>query len=270
MYRLTIAGAALSLMFVASTCAASCCCGHTGASCTPEAVDANSVEATLQRLKQKTADLKSYQAQVEYLFISHPLLESETLKKGTLYYERFGEKSKLRMNFQTLKEDDEKEQKYVEHFIFDGVWLTHIDYQIESSERRQLAEPNEPVDVFDLASKNLPVVGFTKIDDLKKQFEISLAEQEKTKAEGSIKLHLKTKPDSIHKDDYTSIDVWLDKKSTLPVKVVAVSIDGETHQIRLLKAKVNGKIGSKVFDFRVPQGFSSQVIPLEKKTNGSN
>lgn len=262
----TIVNAVRCLMFASSICSACCGRGQAGACCTPEATDANGVEATLKQLKQKTANLKSYQAQVEYLF-SQPLLESETLKKGALYYQRSGKTSKLRMNFQTLKENDEKEQRYVEHFIFDGVWLTHIDYQIENSERRQLAEPNEPVDVFDLASKNLPVVGFTRIDELNKQFEVSLVEQEKTKSTDSIKLHLKTRPDSIHEDDYTHIDVWLDKKSMLPAEVVAVTIDGEVHQIKLLKPKVNKIIDGKIFDFRIPRGFSSQTIPLEKNTD---
>ncbi|UCG55575.1 MAG: hypothetical protein JSU70_11980 [Phycisphaerales bacterium] len=269
MHRRTIASAALCFVLAATTCSACTCCAEAAAR-SPEAADANGVEAILSQLKQKTANLKSYQAQVEYLFISHPLLESETLKKGALYYQKFGEKSKLRMNFQTLKEDDEKEQRYVEQFIFDGVWLTHVDYQVGNSERRQLAEPNEPVDVFDLASKNLPVVGFTKIDELKKQFAISLVEQEGTKAKDSIKLHLKAKPDSTYEDDYTSIDVWIDRKSYLPAKVVAVTTDGETHQIKLLKPRINQRIDNNTFDFKIPDGFSEQVVPLEKKTNRSN
>ena len=44
---------------------------------------------------------------------------------------------------------------------------------------RQLTEPNKPMDAFVLASRNLPIVGFAKIEDLKKQFDIKLVEQEK-------------------------------------------------------------------------------------------
>jgi hypothetical protein len=103
--------------------------------------DTNSVEVVLERLKKQTAELKSYQSQIEYRF-SQPLLESETLKNGVLYYQKSDGKSALRMNFQSLKQDEEEEQKYIEQYIFDGIWLTHVDYQIKEVKRYQKAEPN--------------------------------------------------------------------------------------------------------------------------------
>jgi len=218
----------------------------------------------LQKLSLKTKQLESYQCGIEYL-LKQPLFESQTLRKGVLYYQKLNDKSQLRVNFLTLKQDDEKEQKYVEHFIFDGIWLTRIDYQIEKVERRQLAEPNKPEDPFDLASRNLPIIGFTKIEDLQKQFEIKLVQQEKAEAERSFHLHLKVKPDSIYKDDYTAIDFWIDKKLGLPAKVVAVSTEEDIHEIKFLKPNVNEKIDKKVFEFEIPKGFTVEEIPLKKK-----
>ena len=248
-------------------------CGRKSGVCQLKTADANSVDTVLKRLKQKTTNLKSYQARVDYLFRQPSLFDSKTLRKGVLYYQKFDKRSKLRVNFQTLKQDDEKEQKYAEHFIFDGVWLTRIDYQIKASESRQLTEPNKPVDAFALASKNLPIIGFTKIEDLKKQFKIKLVKQEKDKPESFIHLHLKVKPDSIYKNDYTSIDFWIDKKLGLPAKVVAVSTEPATepaeqkdvYEIKLLKPKVNKKMGRKVFEVKIPDGFSKEIIPLKKK-----
>ena len=249
----------------------------------PEEKQANAVEVVLKQLSRKTKQLKSYQAQVEYQFIQ-PLFESTTLRKGSLYYARFGKKSKLRINFKTLKQDDEKEQKYREEFIFDGVWLTHINYQIKQVRMHQLAEPNKPVDAFELASKNLPIVGFAKIENLKKQFEIKLIEQQKERTSvipakagihNFVHLNLKVKPDSIYKDKYTSIDFWIDKKLGLPAKIVAVStepadvpsIEKDSYQIKLLKPKINKKLDKRVFDFKTPRGFGKEIKPLKKKVN---
>jgi len=233
---------------------------------------ADAVEVVLKQLSLKTKQLKSYQCQVGYRFIQ-PLFESQTLRKGVLYYAKAGKKSKLRINFGTLKQDDEKEQKYREEFIFDGVWLTHINYQIKQVRMHQLAEPNKPVDAFELAGKNLPIVGFAKIEDLKKQFEIKLVEQQVDEQENCIHLHLKVKPDSVYKDKYVYIDFWIDKKLHLPAKVVAVStepadvpsIEKDSYQIELLKPKVNKRMDSKVFEFRIPRGFDKEIIPLKKK-----
>jgi len=234
----------------------------------------------LQQLSHKTKQLKSYQARVEYKVIQ-PDFNSTTLRKGVLYYAKSDRKSKLRADFKTLKQDDEKEQKYREEFIFDGVWLTRINYQIKQVSMHQMAELNKPVDAFVLASRNLPIVGFAKIEDLKKQFEIKLVEQEKRTTpvipaelvpEGAgihdfIHLHLKVKPDSIYKDDYSSIDFWIDKKLGLPAKINAVSTEGDIiYQIQLLKPKVNSKMDLKVFEFKVPKGFGKEIIPLKKQS----
>ena len=230
-----------------------------------ECSEIDPVDAVLEQLNKKTSELESYQGQIEYKFIQ-PLLESETLRKGVLYYAKFGAKSALRINFGTLKQDDEREQQYIENFIFDGTWLTQIDYQIKAVKRYQVAEPNKPVDAFDVANRNLPMLGFTRIKDLKKQFEVELVEQETAQANIFIQVRLKVKPNSIYKDDYISIDFWIDKKLGLPAKVVAVSTEEDIYQIKFLKPKLNAGIDKKVFDFEIPQGFGEpEIIPLKKK-----
>lgn len=223
------------------------------------------VDAILKRLNDKTLELKYYQAKIEYKTIQ-PLFESESTRKGAMYYAKFGEKSKLRINFQKLQQDDEKEEKYIEQYIFDGMWLTRINYQIKTVTKYQLAEPNKPVDAFEVASNNIPLIGFTKTENLKKQFDITLVEQKKGKSATFLQLHLKVKPNSTYKDDYISLDFWIDKKLGLPTKITAVSTEEDIYEIRLLQPKINKKIASKVFDFKIPRDFGEpEIIPLKKK-----
>jgi len=222
------------------------------------------VEMVLELLNRRTAGLKSYQCQIEYRFIQ-PLLESETLKKGILYYQKSDGKSALRINFQSLKQDEEEEQKYIEQYIFDGIWLTHIDYQIKEVKRYQKAEPNEPVDAFELVSGSFPIIGFGKVEDLKKEFEIELVEQQGGKEKDFIQLHLKVKADSVYKDDYTSIDFWIDKKMYLPAKIVAISTEEDIYEIKFLQPKVNEKVDRKVFELKIPDGFNVETEPLKEK-----
>jgi outer membrane lipoprotein-sorting protein len=174
-------------------------------------------------------------------------------------------RSVLRMDFQTLKQDEEQEQKYIEQYIFDGIWLTHIDYQIKEVKRYQKAEPNEPVDAFELVGKNFPIIGFSKVEDLKKEFEIGLVEQQGVEAKNFIQLHLKVKAGSVYKDDYTSIDFWIDKKLYLPAKIVAVSTEEDVYEIKFLQPAINKKIDKKVFELEIPKGFAIEIIPLKRK-----
>ena len=241
----------------------------------------NAVDTVLKQLNKKTLELMSYQAQIEYNFIQ-PLLESERLQKGVFYYAKLGKESKLRLNFRTRKIEDEEEEKYVEEYIvldgacltypghqFKGTWAVLIDYEIEAVKYIQLAEPkepNKPVDVFGLASRNFPMVGFTKIEDMKKQFEVTLVEQKKSEPEDFIQVHLKVKPNSVYKHNYISIDFWIDKKLGLPAKIIAVTTEEDIYQIKFLKPKVNKGIDKKVFEFKIPEGFDEpEIIPLKKK-----
>ena len=261
----------LILLIIANTCNANGRLESTTAMSAREAAT-TTVDNILKRLGQKTSDLKTYQCQIHYL-VSQTVLESETLRKGTFYYHKTDLKSKLRVNFETIRQDDGKEQKCILQYIFDGIWLTVIDYQLEQVTKRQLAEPNEAVNVFEFVSRHFPIIAFSKIDDLKKQFKINLIENEQIETDKCVQLHLEIKPDSVYKDDYTSIELWIDKTVYLPYKIIAVSTEPsgdyekDYFQISFQKPKVNKRLNSKVFDLKVPKRFSKpEIIPLKRNT----
>jgi outer membrane lipoprotein-sorting protein len=232
--------------------------------------DTNYVSAVLDGLRQKTARLQSYQCEVNYLF-SQPLLESKTLRTGNLYYIRSGNGSKLRINFDTLTQEDGPKQNYKECYIFDGQWLTHIDYQIKQVQKRQLAEANEQIDAFELAKRNFPLIGFDKSEDLKKEFDVNLASEPngvnpaQAGIHDLIQLHLTVKPNSHYKEDYKSVEVWIDKQLMLPARISAVSTQDDIYEFSFIKPKVNEAISEKIFEFTVPEGFGKpEIIPLQK------
>jgi hypothetical protein len=47
--------------------------------------------------------------------------------------------------------------------------------------------------------------------------------------------------------------------------VVAVTTEQDVHEIRLLAAEINKTPDARMRDFRVPEGFSLETVPLEKK-----
>ncbi|MEA3224657.1 MAG: hypothetical protein U9Q07_01810 [Planctomycetota bacterium] len=279
MTKMTMTVGGFALLLAAGACWAS---GHAH----KEPTKTESVDTVLEQLNKKTRDLISYQCRIEHKYVQ-PLLESQAIRKGVLYYMRSDGKSALRVNFETLQQEDEKEQKAVEQYIvldgawlnhpsheFKGVWLVHIDYRIEELKYYQLAEPddpNKPTDVFELASKDLPMLGFTKTEELKKQFDVELVEQKKAEAKDFTQVRLKVKPNSVYKDDFLSIDFWIDKKVGLPAKVRATKTEpehpfGDIEEIKFLKPKVNKGIDKKVFEFKVPKGFGEpEIKPLPKK-----
>lgn len=270
-----------------------------------------SIDSILENLNKMTQELQSYQCQLEYRHVQPSVFDTQSLRKGVLYYSKQEGASKLRVNFQTLKQDEEAEQKYNEQYIVvpksdlerlynssikdktkkinldEGIWLVHMDYEFKTPKFIQIAEagePNKSTDVFDLISKNLPMVGFTKADKLREQFDITIVTQdsnnppqtsgEKPQAASDeiIQLHLKVKSTSVYKDDYVQIDCWIDTKLNLPVKLVAVSTEPagqetaqkDFYEVKFVNAKINEKIDPKIFDFQIPDGFDEpEIYPLK-------
>jgi outer membrane lipoprotein-sorting protein len=267
MHRIVIAGAIIGFSFIVSPLYGQSC-PASPATCEVQQPQAGSspLETILEGLQKKASELTSYECKVDYL-VNQTLLESKTRRTGVLYYARFDGRSYLRVDFLTLQQDEEPQQDYREQITFDGVWLQQISYQTQSVERRQMAEPNKPVDAFALASRQVPMFGFSKVEDLHKQFETELVTDSQPEPSPFHHLHLKVKPDSIYKDDYSTIDFWVDKTLGLPAKVIAVGAEadvGETYEIKLIEPKVNAGIDKSVFQVGIPAGFSVETIPLEK------
>ncbi|HNS22368.1 MAG TPA: outer membrane lipoprotein carrier protein LolA [Sedimentisphaerales bacterium] len=236
---------------------------NTPTCCPVAANDSNEVDRALQRLQDKAAGLKSYQANVDYV-TKQPLLESQARRTGTLHYAKSQDRSSLRVNFLTLQQDEEPEQRYIEQFLFDGVWLVIVNHQTERVERRQLTEPNQPVDAFSLASRHMPVIGFSKTEDLKKQFDVAIVSEPDDPADlQHLRLHVR--PDCAYSADYTQIDFWVDPKVGLPARITAVTTEEDVHEIRLLQPRINEGIDPRIFRPEVPKGFAVEVIPLEEK-----
>ena len=223
------------------------------------------LNAILNRLGKQTNRLRSYEAKIEYLVIQEPeLLDSRILRKGRLYYQKEKDISRVRVNFETLKQDDGDEEKHIEQFIFDGVWMTKIDYQLEKVDFYQQAPKDKPVDVFEYISHNFPMVGFTKTENLRKDFEVKLINHP-SDPNMPIHLHLQVKKDSSYKDDYAAIDFWIDGRSFLPLRLKAISTEGDIYDIKLLDAKVEKKMKITVFGVAIPKHFSKNRQPLEQK-----
>ena len=182
-----------------------------------------------------------------------------------MFYQKANGRSNLRINFKTLKQDTEQPQDYIVQYLFDGVWLTVIDFQIKEVKKYELSDPNKPSDAIELASKTFPIIGFENIKNLEKDFEITLLPK-KSERENLIGLHLVVRPDSKFKEKYTAADFWADTKTNLPVRIVATSVEGDIYEINLLQPKINQSIDKKVFELKIPSGFGKpEIIPYKKQ-----
>lgn len=240
---------------------AAAACGHTDPN--TQAHTSDRLHDILNSMHKATQQLNSAQCEISYLTIQDPgLLDSRVLRTGTLYYLKEEKRSYLRVQFKDLKQDDFEPQARRDEYLFDGVWLTRIDYQLKQIDMFQQAEEDKPADVFELLRHNFPLVGFADVTTLNKDFDISLA-QTPQDPNDTIHLFLKTKEQSPLSKDYTNLDFWINKDSYLPQRIQAYAVQGDIHDIRFSGLETNKKLEKAVFTIEKPSGFRENIEPLK-------
>jgi len=229
---------------------------------------ADPLEQLLGKMHEATRNLNSCQTNLSYLLIQDPdLLDSRTLRNGMLYYQKQKERSQLRIRFDDVKQDDFEPEKHRQEYLFDGVWLTRIDFKLKQIDRYQQAPKDKPIDVFELINNNFPLVGFSNIEHLKRDFDIGAPEEadKKDLPEDTVRLLLKTKKGSRHEKEYKKIDIWVSTKNYMPLRIVAYSVQGDIHDIKFTEFNLNKKLKNAVFTIETPADFSKNEEPLKKK-----
>lgn len=231
------------------------------------------LEHILDRMQRNAAELVSFTSKLEYLFIDSPdLLDSHMLRKGHLYYLKDQDRSQVRINFDTLKQDDFDEEQRREIYLFDGVWLTKVDYALEQIDKYQQAPEDEPIDALDFISHHFPMIGFSGSKQFESQFDVKLAKDENDEDPNLVRLVLDVKDESRYSKDYEKIDFWIDKKMYLPRRVRAYSTLGDIYDIRFIDIQTNKKPEKQLFSIETPAHFSQNTEPLkqEPQSKGQN
>lgn len=230
----------------------------------PETNPKDPVGEILKKLNTAAAKLETYQADIRYLYIQEPdLLDSRTLRIGKIYYKTEDKHSRLRIGFDTLQQDDEDPRKHREIFVFDGVWLTRVDFPLEKIDLVQHAPEDEPLDVFEFIGRHFPLIGFTNIADLSKDFDISLCEEPSDP--NVYCLDLAIPETSRYAKDYRRMRFEIDTRTNLPAKIIATSSQGDIYDIRLTEAILNKNIKNSIFSIETPPHFSKNMTPLQDR-----
>ena len=170
----------------------------------------------------------------------------------------------MRIRFDDIKQEDFEPENRREEFLFDGVWLSRIDFKLKQIDRYQKAPEDKPIGVFDLISHSFPLVGFSNIEQLKKDFDISLPERP-NESNTSIHLFLNVKKGSKYEKEYKKIDFRADNETYMPQQIVAYSSQGDIYDIQFTEFKINKKLKNAVFTIETPPDFRKNVERLEEK-----
>ncbi|MCK5114742.1 MAG: hypothetical protein KAR11_08280 [Phycisphaerae bacterium] len=194
-----------------------------------------------------------------------PLTGDDTTRTGSVAYQKGDTKnpSKFRITFQTLQQDDDPKMKEKIDYIFDGEFLTEDNYKLKTRTQYQLAAKGKKVEPLKIGQGPFPMpFGQKKTDMLK--FFIPITRKTTSKDPKNTD-YIKLIPNAKNKEamNFIRLEMWIDKKTNLPVKIVTKSKNRDIRTVTFAKTKTTAKIDPKLFDVKKPSGFKLHIEKLK-------
>ncbi|MFI4912480.1 MAG: outer membrane lipoprotein carrier protein LolA [Sedimentisphaeraceae bacterium JB056] len=221
-----------------------------------------SVERLMEKIAEKGSELESFSANIMYSLTEDPeIFETTTIYTGTFNYLKTEQRQYAMIDFITRQEDELPVEDYHQRYVFDGVWLTRIDYQLKQVNKDQLVPEDEPEDVFKLIGEDFPLMGFSGTDRLSDRYDIEFEQSDDSR---SYELNLTPKEQSDVK--YSEIRFVIDSGTLLPRSIKAVSSsDSSICDIQLDGSVINTELNEEIFKVEIPDDFTVSENKLEKK-----
>jgi len=234
------------LMFAAGPVAA-------GASNHPD-----SAEGWLERFDQRTDEIETVRARVEYDRVKE-LLGDEQTRRGRLYYRAQGpdEPAQFAVHFKELVvSGSEREQD--RWYIFDGRWLAEKRVDAKVFTRRELVPAGEKRDLLEIGGEGPFVLPLNQDKQhVLERFKVELIEPGEDDPKNTV--HLRLLPREGQGIDIEQLDVWYGRDSLFPERVVTRPNEQERAIVRLIAAETDVPLKERLFDTRPPQGEAWQV-----------
>jgi outer membrane lipoprotein-sorting protein len=191
----------------------------------PDAISANaSIDQILDALHDVGQGLKDFSADVTMKEADEGTQLSST-RTGKVWYQLKGDGDpRMRVTFDKVVEGDLARDEKIEYKL-DGGWLVDRNYRKKLEVNRQVLRPGEKINLLKLGEGPFPLpIGQDK-QDVHKLFDITQPDEKSGGADAappppnSVHLQLKPKSGSQFAKKFTTIDVWVDRASRMPVRI---------------------------------------------------
>jgi outer membrane lipoprotein-sorting protein len=226
--------------------------GALGAHAAPLGADA-SVDQVLDALAERGKTLNEFTADIRYTDTDLTMGDSTT-RLGKVWYQRKGD-GDARMHILLDKKvvGDKTSDDRREYVLQDG-WALTRDYRAKNEVKYQIARPGEKVNLFALGKGAFPLPIGQEKKDVEAMFEVKKMEAGKDDPTNTIHLQLTPKAKTEFADRFSTVDVWVDRSTEMPVRVSTVDRNGAMEQSTDLEhVVVNPDGGLKDADFVMPE-----------------
>jgi hypothetical protein len=227
------------------------------------------IDDVLDTLQTRGQNLKEFVADVK-LTESDTVMGTSTIRLGKVWYQlRDNGDARFHVRFDKKGTGDKPPVDDVKEYLLNDGWLIDRDYRAKTETNRQVARPGEKVNLFQLGKGPFPLpIGQDK-KDVHAQFDITKVPLAKDEPTNTVHLQLKPKPGTDLERKFSTIDVWVDQKTGMPVRIETLDRNQTTDRTTDLdNLKVNPKPGLNDADFTLPPidngGWNRHDEPLNQ------
>jgi len=212
------------------------------------------VDSVLQQLDQVGKSLHDFSARIK-LSETDNTLGQETIRAGTVWFQKRPDGSaRMRVLLdRRLSEDQKRASPEKIEYLLDGPWLIDRNYQTKNEVRRQVLKPGQKMDLFKLGEGPFPMPIGQDPQDVHRLFDVKSIPPAKDDPAGSVHVQLIPRPNTDLSRKLAQIDVWVDQKTHMPVRIDTQDVKRQTTRSTELKdIVVNSPRGLSDADFTLP------------------
>lgn len=220
------------------------------------------VDEILDRLEAKGQAIKGLGCELTYRFVTVEPVEDSQTKEGELLFSRSEPNSQFLIHFTKMIADGIVIRRG-EYFLFDGVWLTERNDKARTVIRRQIVREGQRVDPFKLGKGPFPLPFGQKRADTLRNFKVTLEPFALGDPKNTYHLHCVPRPNTELASKYSRVELYVDKKIELPVRIVTERLlDGNRIEVDFKKIDTRMAPAQSRFRIEVPDGYTLSEEPL--------
>jgi len=236
------------------------CAGANAATTTAPAPTAGDAEMKILRELEAAGDkYRTIKADLDYRIIN-PMLGDSEQRTGWVAYSKGDNKTptRFRVSFETLKLGAGAKTKEKVDYAFDGQWLTVAKHKIRNITLYQLAAKGEKVEALRIGKGPFPLPFGQSASDMVKYFKPTTRPPVEFDPKDTIYLRLVTRPAHLKDMPTTRMEMWIDAKTHLPVKLKSRDKNRNTTTVTFKEIQTNKAVEDKAF--RIPHPLGYEVI----------
>lgn len=220
----------------------------------PALADDPAIDPTLDALDKQGKNLKEFTAKVKMSQTDAAFGTDDTWAGNVAFQKKSDGDARIHVVFdQHIRGKVAMPIKKEREYLLDNRMLVDRDYPKKIEVNRQVLREGEKINLLKLGEGPFPLpIGQSK-EDVHKNFDVTRIAPAKDDPAGTIHLKLDPKKGTALAAKFKSLDIWVDQKLQMPVRIDTLDAAGtEQRRTDLTDIKINPPGGLKDAEFQLP------------------